>query len=76
MLLNNYRCVMFNKSKKYCIIKCLPFVCFVNIKAEHFKSGKDQIIFIVNGKEYVLEDRVKILNDNTKKITLEHLLDI
>ena len=67
---------MFNKYKKYGIVKCLPFICFSNINAEAFKSGKDQIKFIVNGKEYVLEDRVKILNDNTKKITLEHLLDI
>ena len=68
---------MFNKSKKYGIVKCLPFVCFADIKAtEAFISGKDQIIFMVNGKEYVLWDRIVILKDNTRPITLENLLNV
>ena len=66
---------MFNKSKKYGIVKCLPFVCFANINAgEAFISGKDQIKFIVNGEEYVLQEGVKILEDNKEEITLEKLL--
>jgi len=66
---------MFNKSKKYGIVKCLPFICFANINAvTPFRSAEDQIKFIVNGKEYVLWDGVLILNDNTQPITLENLL--
>jgi len=61
---------MFNKSKKYGIVKCLPFICFANINAEAFESGEDQIKVVVDNETYVLAEGCKINNDINANINI------
>ena len=62
---------MFNKYKKYGIVKSLPFICFANINAaEPFISGKDNIKVVVNGETYVLDEDTVINEDKNAKINI------
>ena len=58
---------MFNKSKKYNIVKCLPFVCFanININAEGVKSGDGQITLVVDGETYTLDQNIEIIPEGS-----------
>jgi len=65
---------MFNKSKKYGIIKGLPFVCFANINGTDFKSGTDNIKVIVDDVVYSLNKEIEITKDNSENISLGNFL--
>jgi len=66
---------MFNKSKKYGIIKGLHFVCFANINAdEPFKSESDNIKVVVDGVVYSLVPGEQINAKKTNVIVLAEIL--
>jgi len=60
---------MFNKSKKYGIIKGLPFVCLANINGmeatENVKSTDGQILLVVDDETFTLKKDIEIFKDKT-----------